>query len=64
VANVFPASGISRMLEIVTDITEGRGKPEQVELLEELGNTVTQASLCAWQNSRQSGALNTALFPR
>lgn len=38
--------GIDRMLEIITDITEGRGRPEQVKLLEELAETISQASLC------------------
>ena len=28
--------GVDRMLEIVTDISEGRGRPEQLDLLEEL----------------------------
>ena len=38
--------GVDRMLEIVTDITEGRGRPEQIELLEELGDTIAHTSLC------------------
>jgi NADH-quinone oxidoreductase subunit F len=38
--------GIDRMLEIITDITEGRGRPEQISLLEELADTVSQTSLC------------------
>ncbi len=39
--------GVDRMLEIVTDITEGRGRLEQLDLLEELSDTVAEASLCA-----------------
>jgi NADH-quinone oxidoreductase subunit F len=39
--------GISRLLEILTDITEGRGQPEQMELLEELAETIAETSLCA-----------------
>jgi NADH:ubiquinone oxidoreductase subunit F (NADH-binding)/(2Fe-2S) ferredoxin/NAD-dependent dihydropyrimidine dehydrogenase PreA subunit len=38
--------GVDRMLEIVTDITEGRGRPEQIPLLEELMETVAEGSLC------------------
>lgn len=38
--------GIDRMLEIITDITEGRGRPEQIPLLEELMETVAEGSLC------------------
>ena len=35
------------MLEIVTDITEGRGRPEHLDLLEDLSETVAETSLCA-----------------
>ncbi len=38
--------GIDRMLEIVTEITEGRGKPEHLDLLQELGETISQTALC------------------
>ena len=38
--------GVDRMLEIVTDITEGRGRPEQIPLLEDLMETVAEGSLC------------------
>lgn len=39
--------GVNRMLEIVTDISEGRGRPEQLDLLEDLSETVAETSLCA-----------------
>ena len=39
--------GVDRMLEIVTDITEGRGRPEHLDLLEDLSETVAETSLCA-----------------
>jgi NAD-dependent dihydropyrimidine dehydrogenase PreA subunit len=35
------------MLEIVTTITEGRGRPEHLDLLEDLAETVAETSLCA-----------------
>ncbi|MBW2092513.1 MAG: NAD(P)H-dependent oxidoreductase subunit E, partial [Deltaproteobacteria bacterium] len=38
--------GIDRMLEIITDITEGRGKPEQINLLEDLAYAVNETALC------------------
>ncbi len=38
--------GIERMLEITTDITEGRGRREQLPLLIDLANTVSETSLC------------------
>jgi len=39
--------GVGRMLEIVTDIAEGRGRPEQLDLLEDLGEVIREGSLCA-----------------
>ncbi len=38
--------GVDRMLEIITDISEGRGTLEQIDLLEELCDTVSLTSLC------------------
>ncbi len=38
--------GTKRMLEILTEITEGRGRPGDLELLEELAQGVRDASLC------------------
>ncbi len=39
--------GTKRMLEILTRITEGKGKPEDLDELEELSDTVKTNSLCA-----------------
>ncbi|MCK4782375.1 MAG: SLBB domain-containing protein, partial [Desulfobacteraceae bacterium] len=39
--------GLSRMLEIINDITEGRGTEEKLELLKDTAETVSMASLCA-----------------
>ena len=39
--------GLDRMLDILVDITEGRGREEDIELLEELGAVIREASLCA-----------------
>jgi len=39
--------GIKRMREILTDISEGRGRDGDIELLERLSNTIIDSSLCA-----------------
>jgi NADH-quinone oxidoreductase subunit F len=39
--------GLKRMREILIDITQGKGREEQIELLEGLGNMMVNASLCA-----------------
>jgi len=51
--------GIDRMLEIITDITEGRGKPEQLDLLEELADTVSQTALCGLGKTAPNPVLST-----
>ncbi len=56
--------GIDRMLEIVTDITEGRGKPEQLDLLEELGATTSETSLCGLGKTAANPALSTLRYFR
>ena len=54
--------GIDRMLEIVTDITEGRGRPEQLDLLEDLADTVAQASLCGLGKTAPNPVLSTLRY--
>ena len=54
--------GIDRMLEIITDITEGRGKPEQIELLKELGETVSQTALCGLGKTAANPVLSTLKY--
>jgi len=56
--------GIDRMLEIVTDITEGRGRVEQLDLLEELGETVRETSLCALGKTAPNPVLSTLRYFR
>jgi len=56
--------GIKRMKEILTDITEGRGKEEDIELLEQLGNTVKEASLCGLGQSAPNPVLSTIRYFR
>jgi len=52
------------MLEIVTDITEGRGRLEQLDLLEDLAHTVQAASLCALGKSAPNPVLSTLRYFR
>ena len=54
--------GIERMLEIVTDITEGKGKEEHIELLKELGNTVKDASMCGLGQTAPNPVLSTIKY--
>ena len=56
--------GVDRMLEIVTDITEGRGRPEQLDLLEELSETVAEASLCALGKTAPNPLVSTLRYFR
>jgi NADH-quinone oxidoreductase subunit F len=51
--------GIDRMLEIITDITEGRGRPEQLDLLEELADTVAQTALCGLGKTAPNPVVST-----
>jgi NADH-quinone oxidoreductase subunit F len=56
--------GIGRMLEIVTDFTEGRGRPEQIDLLQELASTVAETSLCALGKTAPNPVLSTIRYFR
>ena len=51
--------GLFQMLQILTDITEGRGKPEHIEQLEELGELMTWTSLCALGGTAANPVLST-----
>lgn len=51
--------GTKRMLEILTRITEGKGKAGDIEKLERLGNTIKKASLCGLGQSAPNPILST-----
>ena len=51
--------GTKRMLEILTQITEGKGKPGDIEKLERLGNVIKRASLCGLGQSAPNPVLST-----
>jgi len=56
--------GIKRMLEILTDICQGRGEPEDIDHLEELAETVQAASLCGLGKSAPNPVLSTLRYFR
>jgi NADH:ubiquinone oxidoreductase subunit F (NADH-binding)/(2Fe-2S) ferredoxin len=51
--------GTAQMLRILTDITEGRGRPGDLELLEELSEVAVEASLCALGKSAPNPFMST-----
>jgi NADH-quinone oxidoreductase subunit F len=54
--------GIDRMLEIITDITEGRGNPEQISLLKELAYTVGEMAMCGLGKTAANPVLSTLRY--
>ncbi|MFC1631280.1 NADH-ubiquinone oxidoreductase-F iron-sulfur binding region domain-containing protein [Candidatus Omnitrophota bacterium] len=54
--------GLSRMQEIITDITEGRGTTEKLKLLQETAETVSLASLCALGKTAPNPVLSTIKY--
>ncbi len=56
--------GTQRMREILDDICEGRGTLEQLELLEELGHTVNEASMCGLGQNAANPVLSTLRYFR
>jgi NADH-quinone oxidoreductase subunit F len=56
--------GIKQMHQILTDITEGRGKEGDIELLEEIALATRSASLCALGRSAPNPVLSTIRYFR
>ncbi len=56
--------GIERMYEILNDITEGRGREGDIELLEELSETIRDTSLCALGGTAPNPVLTTIRYFR
>jgi len=56
--------GLKRMDQILTDIVEGRGEPESLELLEELGFVMKEASLCGLGKTAANPVLSTLKYFR
>jgi NADH:ubiquinone oxidoreductase subunit F (NADH-binding)/(2Fe-2S) ferredoxin/Pyruvate/2-oxoacid:ferredoxin oxidoreductase delta subunit len=56
--------GIDRMLEIITDITQGHGTPKQIGLLEELAYTIGETALCGLGKTAANPVLSTLRYFR
>lgn len=56
--------GTKRMLEILERITQGEGKSEDIGLLEELGETIKQTSLCGLGQTAPNPVLSTLRYFR
>jgi len=56
--------GIKQMLNILTDITEGRGEKGDIELLKEVATMVKDFSLCALGTSAPNPVLSTLQYFR
>lgn len=56
--------GTKRMLEILTDIVEGRGTMEHIELLEELSETISATALCGLGKSASLPVKSTLKYFR
>jgi NADH:ubiquinone oxidoreductase subunit F (NADH-binding)/NAD-dependent dihydropyrimidine dehydrogenase PreA subunit len=54
--------GIARMREVLTDITEGKGRAGDIELLEDLGMVLKEGALCALGTSAANPVLTTIRY--
>jgi NADH-quinone oxidoreductase subunit F len=57
-------AGTKRMLDILTDITQGRGKEGDIELLEQMGSVIKNASLCGLGQTAPNPVLSTIRYFR
>ncbi|HEY9161350.1 MAG TPA: NADH-quinone oxidoreductase subunit NuoF [Desulfomonilia bacterium] len=56
--------GLRKMLDILTAITEGKGKAGDIEMLEEICDTLTWAALCGLGSSAANPVLSTIKYFR
>ena len=56
--------GTKRMLELLTDIVEGRGTMEHIQLLEDLSDTISETALCGLGKSAPSPVSSTLKYFR
>jgi len=56
--------GTQRMWEILDDITRGKGTPDQLDLLEELGHVVKDTSMCGLGQTASNPVLATLRYFR
>ncbi len=60
----FCRIGTLRMLEVLTRITQGEGKPDDIEKLVNLGEQIKEASLCGLGQTAPNPALSTIRYYR
>lgn len=60
----FCRIGTKRMLEILTRITEGEGKESDIEMLEDLAETIKDSSLCGLGQTAPNPVLTTLKYFR
>jgi NADH-quinone oxidoreductase subunit F len=56
--------GIKRMLEILTDICEGRGREDDLDMLTDICGTLSEASLCALGKTAPNPVMTTLKYFR
>jgi NADH-quinone oxidoreductase subunit F len=56
--------GTKRMLEILENITEGKGKPSDIDLLVEIGEAIKESAMCGLGQSAPNPILSTIRFFR
>ncbi|MBS0010817.1 MAG: 4Fe-4S binding protein, partial [Bacteroidales bacterium] len=56
--------GTKQMLDILTDITEGRGKMQDLQLLEDLGQGIMKGSLCGLGQTAPNPVITTLRYFR
>lgn len=56
--------GTKRMLELLTDIVEGRGTLAHIDMLEELAETISATALCGLGKSAASPVISTLKYFR
>jgi len=54
--------GLSRMREVIEDITKGKGTAEKIELLKDVADTVSEGSLCALGKTAPNPVLSTIKY--
>lgn len=57
-------NGTTRMLEILERITEGKGVPDDLDLLEELASTISQTAMCGLGQTAPNPVLSTLKYFR
>lgn len=60
----FCRVGTTRMFETLENITAGKGKPEDIDFLEDIGNKIRKGSLCALGQTAPNPALSTIRYFR